>query len=287
MSSHRSLATGRKPEPLACCRSEGGRGSILLADAKWTAPLGHTMHNTGGPLGIVGDGVEADKKRECVRVRAHRHLATQPDTSTQPCCTGAAAVWFIANEYLPSVHAVSETAPAHGGNRGVGPPVTESCKSISNTSSCQGEGFTLHACVLLKGGLHICTCIFMCVRMYVASGTSFIPNGLWQGAVWVNLICRLCCTLLLGVNLHYPLIIGQDYKTISMTIFFTNVSFHTLTSSSLLQQQWNSLETAVQCVSWTFMWILHFTFIFTIKSGNFIRHQKKQLQCISANSTAA
>lgn len=34
MSPHRSLATGRKPEPLAGCRSERRRGYILLADAK-------------------------------------------------------------------------------------------------------------------------------------------------------------------------------------------------------------------------------------------------------------
>lgn len=139
MSSHRFLATGRKPEPLACCRSEGRLGSILLADAKWTAPLGHTMHNTGGPLGVEGDMVGS-----CLCAHAdilpqnltHRHSQR---------CTSAAVVWFIANEYLPAGLAVSETAVAHRGNIGVEPLVAESCTSISNTSCCQSEGFTLHA----------------------------------------------------------------------------------------------------------------------------------------------
>jgi len=42
---------------------------------------------------------------------------------------------------------MSETALAGEGNRGVEPLLGESCKSVSNTSGCQGEGFTLHACV--------------------------------------------------------------------------------------------------------------------------------------------
>lgn len=50
MYSLRSLATGTKPEPLACCRSEAGQGSILLVYAKRTLPLGPTMHSAGGPL---------------------------------------------------------------------------------------------------------------------------------------------------------------------------------------------------------------------------------------------
>lgn len=60
MYSHRSLATGTKPEPLACCRSEVGQGSILLVDAKRAVPLGRTMHSTGGPLRMEGDTVEAE-----------------------------------------------------------------------------------------------------------------------------------------------------------------------------------------------------------------------------------
>lgn len=76
MSSYLSLDTGTKPEPLACCRSEVGWGSILLVDAKRTVPLGHTMHSAGGPLGMEGDTVDADKKGVCVCThKTHWHTS--------------------------------------------------------------------------------------------------------------------------------------------------------------------------------------------------------------------
>lgn len=69
MYSLRSLATGTKPEPLACCRSEAGQGSILLVYAKRTLPLGPTMHSAEGPLRMEGDTVKAEAHK------THRHTS--------------------------------------------------------------------------------------------------------------------------------------------------------------------------------------------------------------------
>lgn len=148
-----------------------------------------------------------------VFVCAHRYCATQPDTSTQQCCTSAAVVWFIANEYLLASLAVSQTAAAHRGNRGVEPLVAESCNSISNTSCCQGEGFTLHSRVdmdqCVVRALHKCPYNYGCVHNVYAIGYMFYLS-IWQVQFDWKLICHLCSTLL-GFILHYSLIVQYSY----------------------------------------------------------------------------
>lgn len=62
-------------------------------------------------LGMEGDAVWR------AFVCTHGHQPTHTDTSTQQCCTGAAVVWFIADEYLPAGHAMSKTVLAHGGKQ--------------------------------------------------------------------------------------------------------------------------------------------------------------------------
>lgn len=119
-------------------------------------------------------------------VHADGHRAIQPDTSTQCCCTGAAVAWFMANEYLAAGTAMSEAALAHRCSRGVEPQVAES--SVFNTSSCQGESFTLlahvglHWCVLEAQRLcaHIYAC-FIFQALDALQGLSFIPSCLSHG----------------------------------------------------------------------------------------------------------
>lgn len=87
MSSHLSLATGRKPEPLACCRSERGWGYILLADAKWTALPPHNAQywSTFGNGRWHGRG----QRREsvCVSIRTPCHLTRHITTAVLHQCS--------------------------------------------------------------------------------------------------------------------------------------------------------------------------------------------------------
>lgn len=74
---HLSMATGRKPEPLVCCQSERRRGSILLANAKWTTPSGQTILATGGPLGMESNAANVHYKTvlACMQMGTKLHHA--------------------------------------------------------------------------------------------------------------------------------------------------------------------------------------------------------------------
>lgn len=92
-SSHLSLATGRKPEPLPCCHSERGGGSILIADVKWTAPLGHTMHNTGG---LWGWKVMRREEHSCAHTWTPTHSHWHINTAVlHRCSSGLIHSWWI------------------------------------------------------------------------------------------------------------------------------------------------------------------------------------------------
>lgn len=87
MSSHLSLSTGGKPEPLACCQLERGWGYILLADAKWTGPLPHNAHywKTFGNGRWHGGGQKRD--RVLVRTRPLCHLTWHIKTAALHQCS--------------------------------------------------------------------------------------------------------------------------------------------------------------------------------------------------------
>lgn len=87
MSSHLSLSTGGKPEPLACCQLDRGWGYILLADAKWTGPLPHNAHywKTFGNGRWHGGGQKRD--RVLVRTRPLCHLTWHIKTAALHQCS--------------------------------------------------------------------------------------------------------------------------------------------------------------------------------------------------------
>lgn len=180
MYSLRSLATGTKPEPLACCRSEAGQGSILLVLC--TANATTWSHN-------------AQCWRTFTDGRWHgKSSGTQADTVTQQRCTSAAMVCFIVNEYLLSSCAM----PTHRGIQGGEPLVAEGY----NQSLTQ-------AAVKVKGSrsLHVYTCthVHQCPFMWVSTcmqhqiqALSPIYNG--HGELSAFCSVYLCCCLSLVLD---------------------------------------------------------------------------------------